>query len=447
MGDVGVRDPELIDDPVAALCARAREVSVATARLLEAIVAVASNARPGFDADEVAFALAWTQSAARSQLEFGRYLIRVLPEVFAALGRGAIDVRRAWVFADVLAVVDDSMAASLAGSVLPVAGELTTSQLRDRLRRAVLKADPDAATRTAKAVADRRVACQADRDGTASLVAVRLPAARATAAFERVDAYARGRKRDGDGRNMDQLRADTFLDLLEGVGIGSSPVHRAGVVELTVPWTTATGATNDPGMLAGYGPVDADTARDVIANDIARLVTISRHGERTRWRHTLSDDSGRLLSTTARPKIEHARRPPGRAFDGPADVRSCPAPAPVAPAQDDLAQRAPGAELARWITTRDRTCRAPGCRVPARAADIDHTIDHADGGLTSHDNLAIVCRHHHRLKHEGGWRVIQPEPGTLIWTSPRGRKYVRRPDALVTPGHESRLGARSVAAA
>ncbi|HEY9481430.1 MAG TPA: DUF222 domain-containing protein, partial [Micromonosporaceae bacterium] len=298
MGDVGVRDPELIDDPVAALCARAREVSVATARLLEAIVAVASNARPGFDADEVAFALAWTQSAARSQLEFGRYLIRVLPEVFAALGRGAIDVRRAWVFADVLAVVDDSMAASLAGSVLPVAGELTTSQLRDRLRRAVLKADPDAATRTAKAVADRRVACQADRDGTASLFGVRLPAVRATAAFERVDAYARGRKRDGDGRNMDQLRADTFLDLLEGVGIGSSPVHRAGVVELTVPWTTATGATNDPGMLAGYGPVDADTARDVIANDIARLVTISRHGERTRWRHTLSDDSGRLLSTT-----------------------------------------------------------------------------------------------------------------------------------------------------
>ena len=43
------------------MCARAREVSVATAQLLEAVVAVASAARPGFDADEVAFALAWTQ--------------------------------------------------------------------------------------------------------------------------------------------------------------------------------------------------------------------------------------------------------------------------------------------------------------------------------------------------------------------------------------------------
>jgi hypothetical protein len=320
------------------------------------------------------------------------------------------------------------VAATIAGTVLPVAGELTTSQLRDRLRRAVLKADPDAAARTAKSTVDRRVACQADREGTASLFGVRLPAARATAAFERVDAFARGRKRDGDGRTMDQLRADTFLDLLEGVGIGSSPVHRSGVVELTVPWTTATGATNDPGVLAGFGPIDANTARDVIANDIARLVTMPRRGERTRWRHTLSDDSGRLLSTTGRPKIERARRPPGRALDGVADGKSCPAPAPVAPMQDDPTQRAPGAELARWITTRDRTCRAPGCRVPARAADVDHTIDHAAGGLTSHDNLAIVCRHHHRLKHEGGWRVTQPEPGTLTWTSPRGREYVRRRD-------------------
>ena len=266
---------------------------MATGRLLEAIVAVASDARPGFDADEVAFALAWTQSAARSQVEFGRYLIRAVPEVFAALGRGAIDVRRAWVFADVLGLVDDSLAATIAAAVLPVAGDLTTSQLRDRLRRAVLKADPDAAGRTAKSVAGRHVACQADREGTASLFGVRLPAARAAAAFERVDAFARGRKRHGDGRTMDQLRADTFLDLLEGVGIGSSPVHRAGVVEVTVPWTTATGATNDPGVLAGYGPIDADTARNIIANDVARLATGSSRCEQVRLRRR------------RRPTVEH----------------------------------------------------------------------------------------------------------------------------------------------
>jgi Domain of unknown function (DUF222)/HNH endonuclease len=426
VGACDVRDPDAVDDPVAVLCARAREVSVATARLLEAIVAVASDTRPGFDADEVAFALAWTQSAARSQVEFGRYLIRVVPEVFAALGRGAIDVRRAWVFADVLGLVDDSIAAAIAAAVLPVAGDLTTSQLRDRLRRAVLKADPDAAGRTAKSVADRHVACQADREGTASLFGVRLPPARATAAFERVDAFARGRKSDGDGRTMDQLRADTFLDLLEGVGIGSSPVHRAGVVELTVPWTTATDATNDSAVLAGYGPIDADTARDIIANDVARLATASSRCERAQWRHTVTDDDGRLLSTRRRPRIELVSRPIVGALGDAGAGNICPA--PLAPVAGDPTLRTPSSALARWIATRDRTCRAPGCRVPARAADIDHTLSHADGGPTSHDNLSVICRHHHRLKHDGGWRVTQPQPGTLVWTSPGGREYSRQPD-------------------
>jgi hypothetical protein len=431
VADGGVRDPDLTDDSVAVLCARARDVSVACARLLEAIVAVADDARPGYDADEVAFALAWTQSAARSQVEFGRYLTRVLPDVFAALGTGAIDVRRAWVFCDALALVEDPVAAAIAAGVLPVAGELTTSQLRERLRRAVLKADPDAAGRTAKSVADRHVACQADREGTASLLGVRLPAARATAAFERVDAFARGRKHGGDGRTMDQLRADTFLDLLEGVGIGSSPVHRSGVVELTVPWTTATGATNDPGVLAGYGPVDADTARDIIAGAVTRLATASSHGTGMRWRDTLTDDSGRLLNTMRLSTLGWAARPKARVAtdrglaDAP-DARSVPA--AQAPAEDRPTRRTPGSALATWIAARDRTCRAPGCRVPARAADIDHTIDHSDGGPTTHDNLAIVCRHHHRLKHEGGWRVAQPEPGMLVWTSPGGREYSRKPD-------------------
>ena len=74
-------------DPVDELRACARDVSIATARLLSAVVRVADQAKPGFDADEVAFALAWTQSAARSQVEFGRYLIHTLPAVFGAAYR------------------------------------------------------------------------------------------------------------------------------------------------------------------------------------------------------------------------------------------------------------------------------------------------------------------------------------------------------------------------
>ncbi len=216
-------------------------------------MAIAGGAPAGFDVDEVAFALAWTHSYARSQVELSRHLTQTLPDVFAALSTGDIDMRRAWVFSDALAVVDDQIAAAIAAQLLPTAPDLTTSQLRDRLRRAVLKSDPDVTRRVAKTIEQRYVACEPDGEGSASLLGERLPAARAVAAFERVDAFARGRKRAGDDRSLDQLRADTFLDLLDGTGIETAPVHRQGLIELTVGWDTAIGAADDPATLAGTG--------------------------------------------------------------------------------------------------------------------------------------------------------------------------------------------------
>ncbi|HKE65806.1 MAG TPA: DUF222 domain-containing protein [Micromonosporaceae bacterium] len=451
-----------LPDPVDALRAREREVSAASARLLSAVVDVAADAKPGFEADEVAFALAWTQVAARTQVEFGRYLIGTLPDVFAALAIGVIDVRRAWVFFDALAAVDDEIAAEIAAAVLPKAPGLTTTQLRDRLRRAVLKVDPDVARRVTKSIRRRHVACTPDGEGTATLFGVRLPAVRAVAAYERVDAFARGRKHAGDARTLDQLRADTFLDLLEGIGITAAPVDRAGVIELTVAWSTATGATNEPAVLTGFGPIAAQTARDIIAARLPRVVTGTVTAERDsaavqrtgpdaiRWRHTLTSDRGALLDRTRLRRAPDGRRPDAsnaahrhdRGADASASRTALHDGAPTAaasraaagpprprpPSEDDPSRRTPNAALAQWIATRDRTCRAPGCRVPARVADIDHTVDHSAGGTTTHDNLAVLCRHHHRLKHEGGWFVSQPAPGTLTWTSPAGRTYVREPD-------------------
>ena len=392
-------------DPVDRLRARARESAVAAAGLLTAVLEVADAAEPGFDADEVAFALAWTQVTARRQVELARYLTGVLPEVFTAFASGNIDTARAWVFYDQLATLDDALAAAVAGALLPVAPRLTTSQLRDRLRRAVLKADPTAAAdRARRGEAARYVATTPDGDGTASMFGARLPAGRAAAAFERVDAYARARRRDGDGRTLDHLRADTFLDLLEGVGVDVPPVHRIGVVELTVPWATAVGLGADPADLAGYGPVAAAIARDLIAAyGTSTTPTAAGGGNRTRWRYSVTAPDGSLLLHD-----------------------NCPAPRP--PSEADPTRRMPGPALTRWIRTRDRTCRAPGCRVPARAADIDHTVDHAAGGATSHVNLAVLCRHHHRAKHQAGWTVTQPRPGRLTWISPAGRTYHRSTD-------------------
>ena len=95
---------------------------------------------------------------------------------------------------------------------------------------------------------------------------------------------------------------------------------------------------------------------------------------------------------------------------------------PCPPEQDPDA-RFPNAAMTAWIRARDRTCRAPGCRVPARNCHLDHTTDYAKGGRTTHGGLGPACAHHHGMKHEGGWQLYQTRPGHFIWISPQGRIY------------------------
>ncbi|MEV6413319.1 DUF222 domain-containing protein [Kribbella sp. NPDC051718] len=94
----------------------------------------------------------------------------------------------------------------------------------------------------------------------------------------------------------------------------------------------------------------------------------------------------------------------------------------------------PSAALDRYVRLRDRTCQFPGCNRPAEFTDLDHRISFAAGGRTTAANLWCLCRHHHRLKHEGGWQIHLTPAGTYTWISPTGRHYpnkhnTRAPDA------------------
>jgi hypothetical protein len=90
--------------------------------------------------------------------------------------------------------------------------------------------------------------------------------------------------------------------------------------------------------------------------------------------------------------------------------------------------------LREQVQLRDRTCVFPWCTSPARGCDIDHVItyDHdaeAEGrpqpGPTRTDNLACLCRFHHRLKTHSAWRYETTTPGIFEWTSPHGHRYRR----------------------
>jgi hypothetical protein len=99
----------------------------------------------------------------------------------------------------------------------------------------------------------------------------------------------------------------------------------------------------------------------------------------------------------------------------------------------DPGRYTPSAAVRRWVHVRDQRCIMIGCRAPARGTDTDHTRDAALGGTTTDDNLDAVCRHHHRVKHEGGWTLHQPEAGTFRWTSRLGHIYHRHPPAIIEP--------------
>ncbi len=429
---------------------------------------------------EVAFAMTWTHTAAGARLEQARQLAEELPQVLAALRAGDIDMPKVLVIADLAGWLDDRAAArAIVDRVLVRAPEWTTGQLRARLRKLILAADPEAARkRCATAVSTRRVEVFGNPDGSGDVWGRNLPPQDVAAAWERLTAIARSARGAGDRRPMGQLRADAFLDLLVGQGVAAGgpvgrhtgglpepdrpavtvapegdtagtwqpvggpgddgtespagearfgggdlavagpvgsrsdgqgaamPGPRRGVVELQVPLTALMGLTNLPGELTGFGPVVADIARQVA----------EQHRDGT-WRFSVYSEIGDLIShgiTRARPD------PPDRAR-----------------------RRRPTAEVAALVRARNRTCTAPGCRIPSTNCDLDHSVDWVRGGATDESNLDPKCRLHHRFKHESGAQVATLAPGVVAWHTPRGLQYVSAPDPPLLDDELVNLGSRA----
>lgn len=188
---------------------------------------------------------------------------------------------------------------------------------------------------------------------------------------------------NSDPRLMDELRADIFADLLLG---GGTVAHGDGLdaitahVQVNIPVMTTLGHSEEPVILAGHGPIPLDTA--------LRLA-----GTATGWDRVLTDPVHGTVMHTDRYR--------------------------------------PTAGLRRHLRVRDEHCRFPGCRMAPWRSDNDHTVDHAHGGATRADNLAVLCRRHHMLKHHTAWGIEHLGRGKLRWTSPTGNTYIDKPAAMV----------------
>lgn len=79
----------------------------------------------------------------------------------------------------------------------------------------------------------------------------------------------------------------------------------------------------------------------------------------------------------------------------------------------------------RALRFRDGGCTFPGCQ--ARLwLDAHHIVHWADGGATDLENLTLLCRHHHRLHHEGGYKIAMVG-GRPCFYRPDGTQ-IRPPD-------------------
>ncbi|GAA1722756.1 hypothetical protein GCM10009809_18220 [Isoptericola hypogeus] len=422
---------------------------------------------------EVSCSLGVGEQAAQSLLEDAEVLASKATGTLGLLCQGDISYQHAAKLAGVVADLPATAVADVERVVLGRAPELTAAKfgaLAEKVRDVLHPVPAELRCEAARLKAN--VWLDDDKDGMTWLTAL-LPTAAARAAYDRVTRTAARAKAAGDPRGVGQLRAATLTALLldddaakngakGSTGSGSSgggpaddgstgdgstgegptvrrstdargrepgtgerreqprppvppgtgeppgppgPRERSTAVEpveppepvdvpdplevlarsikpvlhVTVPITTLTGVGEGSATLDGVVPIDAETAR-LLAAGAPTL------------RRVLTDPVTGAMLTLER-----------RTYVVPADLRA-------------------------FLTQRDVTCRFPGCRIPARRCDVDHTIAWADGGTTDATNLAHLCRRHHTLKHESRWQVEQLADGVLAWTSPRGRTH------LTTPG-------------
>jgi uncharacterized membrane protein YgcG len=84
------------------------------------------------------------------------------------------------------------------------------------------------------------------------------------------------------------------------------------------------------------------------------------------------------------------------------------------------------------VILRDQHCVFPWCATDARSCDLDHIepYDHgpeagrAPPGQTHPDNLACLCRKHHRIKTFAGWTYRRTPDGSYRWKDPYGNTYL-----------------------
>jgi hypothetical protein len=377
-------------------------------------------------AAEIGAAVHWSDRVAQARMGDALDLVERFPQTVESLTDGRITARHAAVIQDAGCVIsDDAQRAAFERVVLEWAESETVARTRDYARGLAEQLDPESiTTRFARAEQGRTVTVVELGEGMARLELIAATTlvrgiydrltrqgrevrqvaadlAREEREREQNETASAGVGADGAGtdaaqtdadadtaaplvidtRNLNQVRADLLCDmLLTGQpaidpttdklpgGLGAIRAQ----VQVTVPALTAAGKDDRGAIIDGTSPVDAETARCLMAGTPG-------------WDRVLTHPVSGIVLAVDRYRAAN--------------------------------------QMERFLGARDIHCRFPGCRMPARLCDHDHNLDWALGGKTALCNLACLCKRHHTLKTETDWVATQLPDGTIHWTSPLGRDY------------------------
>ncbi|GAB3164390.1 hypothetical protein GCM10027161_78100 [Microbispora hainanensis] len=206
---------------------------------------------------------------------------------------------------------------------------------------------------------------------------------------------------------------------------GAAPVSAAPVG--TAPAGTAPAGTAP----AGTAPADTGPDSAALAGRSCTVQSSPTQGSPTQGSPTQSSptQSGHVQDRDEIGARNESRRE-DRHMNGMADGG---AEGVAGGAADSERRRQAGAALRRYVQIRGRVCSWPGCRTPATRTDQDHILPWAEQGPTKAENLHLACRHDHRARHHGGWRVSTAGPHLVVWTSPLGHRYPSPLPKIIIP--------------
>ncbi|HET9944192.1 MAG TPA: DUF222 domain-containing protein, partial [Actinomycetes bacterium] len=363
------------DGRVTLLQAWERQSRWVSSRQAAAVVAVA-GARPtdrdDFVREHVRIATRECGGSARAEVDTARALAGPLSSAMSLLEQGRVSWQHARVLAHETEDLDPDTRREVAERVVAdVEGAAsrgvawTPAELRSRVRRAVIAADPVAAElRAEKATEQRHVSRRTDRDAQASLF-VNGPAIGVQTIWTALDLWASSTSAD-DERTLDQRRFDALVDICRLASTDAALLAASsGPLESSSPAGAATGGptrrrsrrrqgrdrtglepavfvfadaatwaglADEPVELDGYGPIPAGVARECFTD--------------ATWRAVVTDAlTGATLSVS----------------DG---------------------TYRPSARTRRLLYVKDRRCGFPGCSAAVWFCDADHSVPHDRGGCT-----------------------------------------------------------------